>query len=611
MEFDQLRKKAFSLPLKPGVYIMKSAKSEVIYVGKAKALRNRVSSYFINTRKSVKVAAMVAHVDDFDFIITNSELEALMLENSLIKRHQPHYNILLKDDKGYPFIRVDLTQPYPRFEIAMKKLEDNARYFGPYGGRTVAYEVINTLRDTFCLPDCSRRFPRDIGKQRPCINYQMKRCVGVCAGMPPEEYRRLIEEAVCLLCGKSEHLVRSLQAEMEQAAENLQFEQAARLRDRIQALRRLKEKQKVVSGDFPDTDVVAIHSTGARSCAAVLHYMDGTLMSKDVTMLDGIEDADLSEAMESFVQQYYRGRPIIPAEVALSCEIENAELLMQWLSEAAGRKVTVRTPKRGDKYALVRMAMENARDEAQRAETAKERMTYLGTALQKALGLDTPPRRIEAYDMSHTDGGDTVGAMVVFEQFKPRKSEYRKFKIRQDTAGDDCLAMAETLQRRFQRLLNADPGFSQMPDLLLIDGGTAQVQAVAAVIRPMGITCPIRGMVKDDRHRTRAAVDEAGRELSIASEPAVFTFVGTVQEEVHRFVIRYHRTLRDGKVTGSSLDAIPRIGVTRRKLLLRHFRTISAVREATFEELSAVLPSDAALSVYEYFHDETNEESEL
>ena len=602
MEYLELRKKAYSLPLKPGVYQMKDAAGKIIYVGKAKKLRNRVSSYFINEGgHGIKTETMVSHVFDFDVIITSTEWEALVLENTLIKLHKPKYNILLKDDKGYPFIRVDTRLPYPRFSVVPRIGEDGAKYFGPYAGRRVAFSVIDTVNDTFRLPTCTRSFPKDIGKQRPCLNFQLGKCLGVCANADYDEYRSSFDSAIELLSGKYEETAKKLQKEMEDAAEALEFELAARLRDRLAALKKIGDRQKVVAAKAPDTDIVAFYPGEVKSAAAVLHYFGGTLFAKDVHITDAASREDAPEILDAFLRQFYTEAAFIPGEILCWPPLEDSELMEKWLSEVAGH--SVRLPKAGrERKKFIDMAMLNARDEAERAAQRSARQSRLPQMLKDMLGLDKKPVRIEAYDISNTAGGETVGGMVVFEDGKPKKSDYRKFKIEDIEGQNDYAAMAQVLTRRFRHYLDGDEKFSKMPDLLLIDGGEGHVHAAREAINAIGVNCEIRGMVKDDHHRTRAIVCEDGSEVWIKTNQNVFSFIGTVQEEVHRFAIGYHRQLRGKTTQGSELDKIEGIGPARRTALLTRYKSIDAIRKAELSDLELTLPKPAALAVYEYFH---------
>ncbi|MCI6909115.1 MAG: excinuclease ABC subunit UvrC [Eubacteriales bacterium] len=603
MDLEALREKANMCPQKPGVYRMIDASGVVIYVGKAKNLKNRVTQYFQNPETQwIKTRRLVSHIDRFETIVTDTELEALVLENTLIKHYQPKYNILLKDDKGYPFICFDPKADYPRLMLSAQA-DAGKRCFGPYGGRTIAHEVIDIVQETLKLPNCSRRFPRDIGRERPCLRRHLGRCIGVCeGGVSKEQYHALLEEAALLLEGRCDELTASLGVEMERAAEALDFERAAFLRDRLQAVERLDRRQKVVAAHVPDADVVCLYNGASRACIAVLHYVEGTLLGKDQTLLPVCEDdEDAADTLSQFVTQYYRDRPMLPREVLLSQETPDAALLGDYLTKLAGRRVYVLFPQRGEKRRLLEMAMENAREEA-RIATLKEEKTGRGLALlQTALGMENAPYRLEAYDISHTAGEETVGGMVVFEGGKPRKSAYRKFRLERE-APDDYASIAEVLRRRLARAAEGDEKFLPLPDVLLIDGGEQHAQTARRVLEETGVKIPVLGMVKDDHHRTRALVEPDGREIGIRTQPALFTLIGTIGEEVHRFAIGYHRTLRDKKVRKSALDGIPGVGEARKSALIRKFGSVKAIRAASEDELASVVPKNTAAAVYARLH---------
>ena len=599
---ETLSEKANKLPLLPGVYIMLDAHGEVIYVGKAKKLKNRVSSYF-HGEHLPKVAAMVEKVADFNVIVAGSEFEALVLENSLIKRHKPHYNILLKDDKGYPFVHVDMKSDYPAMSIVSRAGKDGARYFGPYGGRGQTREIISTVSKALLLPDCSRRFPRDIGKERPCLNYHMGACAGWCReGSSAEDYRRRMEQAVLILDGKSEELIAQLTQQMEQAAEDLRFEVAAELRDRLRAIAQLANRQRVISTVFADTDAVGF-CRGAKSCFTVLHFIDGDLAGKDAEMLDEPLEED-AEAVSGLVRQYYAARSgALPKTILLPCEIEDREELETLLNEQGGRRVHLETPKRGERLRLVESASVNAREEILRRTTAAQRRSKTLEWLQKALELENFPRRIEAFDISNLKDSGIVAGMTVHVDGKPVRKDFRRFRIRELRQQDDYASMRQAVQRRFQRYLDGDEHFSPLPDLLLIDGGERHAAVAEEALRELGLELPVFGMVKDDRHRTRALVTSGGREIGIQSNPAVFALVGNIQEETHRWSVEYQRLLRQ-EAYGSSLDKIPGVGPRRRDELVRAFKSVRAIREASEEALCAVVSKNTAKAVYEFFHRE-------
>ena len=604
MTKSELKEKALSLPLAPGVYIMQDKSNEVIYVGKAKKLKNRVSQYFVDTvTHSPKTRLMVSKVDHFDVIIAASEFEALVLECSLIKRYMPKYNILLKDDKGFPYLRLDLREPYPVLTLASRVKEDGAKYFGPYGGRFLTQKVIDTLRLTFKIPGCSKTFPKDIGKERPCLNYQMNNCDGWCRGTPDQaEYRSRMQQIQSLLSGNYKSVANQIREEMLRASEDLEFERAAQLRDRMTAIEALGQKQLVTAGRMADTDAIGYYQTEAKGCFAVLHYVDGNLVDKEYEILPLADSPE--EAISSLTKQYYLTRGAAPKQILLPMEIEDAELFEQLLLRDLNKKVRIRVPQRGDSTRLVDLAMQNAREEAERITTKEERMRGVLSLLQQMLGLDQQPRRMESYDISNISGTDIVASMVVFTDGKPTKSDYRHFKLEGLEDQDDYASMRQVLRRRFVHFQAGDKGFDTAPDLLLIDGGVNHARGVREELERMGIRIPIFGMVKDDRHRTRALVTSEGQEIGISTQQSVFSLIGTIQEETHRFAITYHRKLRSKRIKGSTLDKIPGIGEKRREELLKRFKTISAIRVATLAELQQILPKDAANAVYEYFHKE-------
>lgn len=602
---DTLSEKANNLPLLPGVYIMLDEHGEVIYVGKAKKLKNRVSSYF-HGEHLPKVAAMVEKVRDFNVIVAGSEFEALVLENSLIKRHKPKYNILLKDDKGYPFVRLDIRTEYPRLKLVGRQTKDGARYFGPFGGRSQTYEIIETIQKALLLPQCNKTFPRDIGKERPCLNYQMGVCAGWCRGDPDaEEYRRRIAQAVLILEGKSEELTAELKEKMELAAEELRFEYAAELRDRLRAVESLANKQRVISTAFADTDAVGF-VRGAKSCFAVLHFVNGDLVGKDVIMLDEPLEDD-SEAVADLVLQYYTAhRGGWPKSVLLPCEIDAREALEELLSEESGRRIYIDTPKRGERMRLIESARLNAREEIQRRTTAAQRTSKTLEWLQKALELDVFPKRIEAFDVSNLGDTGIVAAMTVHVDGKPLKRAYKKFRIKDMPIRDDYASMHQAVYRRFKHYVDGDESFSPLPELLLIDGGENHAKEAVNALASLGLSVPTYGMVKDDRHRTRALITPDGHEIGISSNPAVFALVGRIQEETHRFAIEYQRALRnEGYV--SQLEKIPGVGAKRRAELLKYFKSVKAVKEASIDQLRLVVPKNTALAIYDYFHSETGD----
>ena len=582
MTFDELKEKAHALPLKPGVYIMQDAKNVVIYVGKAKALKNRVSQYFANLASHTeKTRAMVSQIDHFDVIVADSEFEALVLENSLIKRHQPRYNILLKDDKGYPYIRLTVKEEYPKFSLANKAAEDGARYFGPYGSRGNTQNIIDALRVALKLPSCNKKFPRDIGRERPCLNYHMGQCDGYCRkDMDQSRYREAIDQAVRLLEGKFQEVGDELKAEMELAAEELRFEKAAELRDRYKAIELLGKRQKVVAGSLADTDVVGFHKgETTKSCFVVLHFVEGELAAKDWDLIDTPMEEEIADILSALVRQYYGGRGNLPRQILLPCELEDEVPLMRMLSEDAGRKVELVTPQRGAKMDLIRLANKNAVEEVERWTTREERQSKLMELLGKLLDLEEPPRRIESYDISNQGADDIVASMVVYVNARPLKRDYRHFKLKDMDGPDDYASMEQVLTRRFKRYLEGDEKFADKPDLLLIDGGVNHANVAVKVLEELGLSIPVFGMVKDDRHRTRALVTPEGKEIGIQGNQAIFSLIGQIQEETHRFAIEFHRQQQNQRVRASVLDQIPGVGEKRRSDLLRHFKSIKKINE--------------------------------
>ena len=609
MTFEELKDKALSLPLEPGVYLMQDKSGQIIYVGKAKKLKNRVSQYFQNTASHTpKTRRMVSQIDHFDVIVAASEFEALVLECSLIKRHMPKYNILLKDDKGYPYLRVDMRDEYPTMELVSRVMGDGASYFGPYGGRFVTQRVIDTIRLTLKLPGCSKKFPRDLGKERPCLNYHMNNCDAWCQlSRSPAEYRARMEQAMLLLQGKYTELSDSLREKMLAAADSLDFEQAAMLRDRLRAVASLGQKQLVTAGSMANTDVIGYYQSEAKACFAVLHYVDGNLLDKEYEILQPADSEE--DAISTLVKQYYLARGAAPKVILLPRLMEDAALFEELLYQNLQKKVHIRTPQRGDNVRLVDLAQKNAREEAERVTTKAERAAGTLGLLQSMLGLDTPLHRLESYDISNIAGTDMVASMVVFIDGRPSKQNYKRFKIEGLDDQNDYAAMQQVLRRRLTHFKNGDAGFDERPDALLIDGGIEHANAVLQVLNELGLAIPTFGMVKDNRHRTRALVTPQGDEISISATPAVFALIGTIQEETHRFAITYHHTLRSRRVRGSKLEEIPGIGQKRRETLLKTFKSMRAIENASLTALEDAIGKAAGQAVYDYFHIKREEET--
>ena len=607
MTFDQLKEKALTLPLAPGVYIMRDKNDKVIYVGKAKKLKNRVSQYFQDTAShSPKTRIMVSHIHHFDVIVAASEFEALVLECSLIKRYLPKYNILLKDDKGYPYLRLNMKDVYPRITLISKPADDGAEYFGPYGSRTVTHNVMEALRLTLKLPGCSRQFPRDVGKDRPCLNYHMNQCLGWCQqDRTCTQYREVMEQARQLMQGNYKGVSDQLKEQMLAAADALEFEQAARLRDRRNAVEALGKKQLVTAISLADTDVIGYGQSEAKACFAVLHFSNGNLLDKDYEIIPLPDKKE--EAVSSLLKQFYLSRGMAPKTVLLPFAVEDSELFAELMEQQFGRKTKIRIPQRGDNLRLVELANKNAEEEAQRETGKEERVNGTLVLLGKMLSVDIP-ERIESFDISNISGTDIVASMVVFCSGKPSKKDYKRFKIEGLTQQDDYASMEQVLRRRFTHYLQKDSGFEIMPDLLLIDGGITHARVAQETLRSLELRCPVFGMVKDDRHRTRALVTPEGDEIAIDAQQTIFSFIGTIQEETHRFAINYHRTLRSKRLRYSELDTIPGIGPKRKQELLRQFKSLTAIGQATLPELERYLPRDAAAAVYHHFHKENQQE---
>ncbi len=603
MTFEQLKDKALSLPLAPGVYILKDKTDKVIYVGKAKKLKNRVSQYFQDTASHTpKTRLMVSHIDHFDVIVAASEFEALVLECSLIKRHMPKYNILLKDDKGYPYLRLNRKDEYPQISLVNKISDDGAEYFGPYGSRGVTNSLLEAVKQTLKLPACHKQFPRDIGKDRVCLNYHMNQCAGWCQpGKTQQEYRQRMEQARQLLLGNYKAVADELKGQMLAAAENLEFELAAGLRDRLNAVEALGQKQLVTAGTLADTDVIGYAQTETKACFAVLHFSGGNLLDKDHEILSLPDEP--AEAVSSLLKQYYLSRGLAPKRVLLPFALEDGELFEELLGQQFGRRPHLHIPQRGDNVRLVELANKNAYEEARRLTDKEERLSGTLTLLGKMLSME-PPGRVESFDISNISGTDIVASMVVFQDGKPKKSEYKRFKIENLPGQDDYASMAQVITRRFTHYKAGDKGFAEKPDLLLIDGGVTHACTAVEALKTLGLSFPVFGMVKDDRHRTRALVTPEGEQIAIDANQSVFALIGSIQEETHRFAITYHRKLRSKRLKYSALDNIPGIGPKRKQELLKSFKSVTAISQAGLAELERLLPRDAAMAVYRHFRED-------
>ncbi|MFI3254022.1 MAG: excinuclease ABC subunit UvrC [Eubacteriales bacterium] len=607
---EQLRDKAHSLPRLPGVYLMLDSKEKVIYVGKAKSLRNRVSQYFqTKGQDEVKTRALVSQIADFQVIVLGTEFEALVLESSLIKRHQPKYNILLKDSKGYPYIRLSIGEAYPKFSLVShigKETAAQAKYFGPYGSRHNTQAIIHALQTALGLPSCSRKFPRDIGKERPCLNHHMGKCSGHCRHQTGIAlHQEAITQAVSLLEGKEKELEKRLSTQMEEAAEALRFEEAAALRDRLQSIKLLSTRQKVVASCLSDTDVIGFASAINKSAFVVLHYYQGELLEKDLEIISTpLEEEE--ESIPALLREYYGVRSEMPKEILLPCDIAYEDSLERMFSQQVGHKITFLTPQRGAKVEILQLAQKNAKEELERITTKEEKEQKNLSLLGKILGLPSPPRRIESYDISNQGDADIVASMVVYQDGKKKPSAYRKFKLQNMSGPDDYAAMSQVLQRRFHRLEEGDTAFAEPPDLLLMDGGIGHLHIAQEVLKEKKLNIPVFGMVKDNRHRTRALVCHSGDEIGLTQHPSIFALIGQIQEETHRVAITFHRQQRSKSVQGSLLDNITGVGKSRRALLLKEFGSVKKIRSATVEQLEAHVPQKVAKEIYEYFQKENH-----
>ncbi|MCR4615998.1 MAG: excinuclease ABC subunit UvrC [Clostridiales bacterium] len=610
-DLARLRKKAMKLPLLPGVYLMKNSQGQIIYVGKAKALKNRVSQYFgSQNNHSLKVRKMVENVDDFDFIVTDSEFEALVLECSLIKLHTPKYNILLKDDKGYHYIKVTKGD-WPVISAAKQVLDDGADYIGPYTSSFAVSNSVDEALKIFKLPQCGKVFPRDIGKGRPCLNYHISQCCAPCSGkVSCKEYNDAVNDALKFLKnGGGSDTVKRMETEMQEAAEALDFERAAKLRDRIASIKKMTEKQKVMANIHREQDVFAVVCEREKACMSVLRFTGGRLFDSEHFIIDRPED--LADARRELLQSFYSMRTNIPKNIVVDGDVEDSELLCEWLSETSGHKVTITVPLRGEQVQLVEMCRKNASENLFQSMGRKNRDSAALKELAELLGLQSPPDYIEAYDISHFAGSDNVAGMVVFKDGVPYRSAYKRFAIKGFEGQNDYKSMREVISRRFQRYLDGGDrgkGFDKLPDLILLDGGLGQVNAVKPVLQEMGLDIPLYGMVKDSRHRTRA-ISSSGGELELNAKHQAFVLVTKIQDEVHRFAITYHRTKHKKSTVSTTLTSIEGIGEARAKALLRHFKTMTAIRGAEVGEIAGVkgMNEKAARAVYAAFHpdDET------
>ncbi|MBO6107453.1 MAG: excinuclease ABC subunit UvrC [Stomatobaculum sp.] len=597
------------LPPSPGVYIMHDRHDEIIYVGKAISLRNRVRQYFQSSRgKSAKILQMVSRIERFEYIVTDSELEALVLENNLIKENRPRYNTMLRDDKTYPYIKVTVREPFPRIFMTRQLKKDKAKYFGPFSSAGAVRDTLDLMYRVFRLRNCSRVLPRDIGKERPCLNYHIHQCGAPCSGfISPEEYRKNVDAALEFLNGRFDPVLERLKNEMAQAAEGMEFERAAELRDLLRSVEHVAQKQKITSEGMEDRDIIALARDEREAVVQVFFVREGRMMGREHHYLHVAVEEDSAEIVESFVKQFYSGTPFLPREIWLQQPLPDEQLLTEWLSEKRGSKVTLKVPKKGQKERMMELAERNAATvlEKDRERLKREEAKSVGAVqeIEKLTGL-RDIHRMEAFDISNISGVESVGSMVVFEDGRPKKSDYRKFRIRTVTGPDDYASMREVLTRRLTHSLEQkDDHFMKLPDLIMMDGGRGQVNIALGVLKELDLDIPVCGMVKDDRHRTRA-LWYSDAEVPIDTHSEGFRLVTRIQDEAHRFAIEYHRSLRSKDQVKSVLDDIPGIGAVRRRALMRYFEGIDAIREADEAELRAVpeMNAAAAKAVYEYFH---------
>ena len=616
----QIEEELKKLPHKPGVYIMRDDRDVILYVGKAVDLHNRVRSYFReNIGRGPMIDKMVSLIARFEYIVTDSELEALVLENNLIKENSPKYNTLLKDDKTYPYIKVTVGEEYPRILFSRTMKKDKSKYFGPYSSASAVKDTIELLNKLFFLRTCNRSLPRDIGKDRPCLNYHIKQCLAPCQGyVSREQYREQVDAALEFLNGNYNVILKDLEEKMKSAAEAMAFEEAARYRDLYNSVRQVAQKQKITEGVGEDKDIIALYQDETEAVVQVFFVRDGKLIGREHYYMTNVSENSKPGILEDFVKQFYAGTPFIPRELMLQYEIADGKLIEKWLSDRRGSRVYLRVPKIGSKEKLVELAAQNAklilnqdreklkREEGRTIGAVKEIASLLGLS-----GID----RMEAYDISNINGFENVGSMVVYEKGRPKRSDYRKFKIKSVSGPDDYACMREVLTRRFlhgmeeSRLLQEKDmdqeygSFTKFPDLLLMDGGRGQVNIALSVLKELNISIPVCGMVKDDNHRTRGLYFN-NVELPIDTRSEGFKLITRIQDEAHRFAIEYHRSLRSKGQVKSVLDDIPGVGPARRKALMRHFKSLEDIGKASVEELLQLpeMNRGSAEAVYDFFH---------
>ena len=597
------------LPAKPGVYLMHNSKDEIIYVGKAIKLCNRVRQYFQDSRNlSVKIQHMVKNVAYFEYIITDSELEALVLENNLIKEHHPKYNTKLKDDKGYPYIKVTVNEEFPRIMLARKMKADGGKYFGPYTSAGAVNDTIELLRKIFKIRTCNRRLPKDTGKDRPCLYYQIKQCDAPCQGyISKEEYAKQIEETIKFLNGNYKQVAKMLQGKMQKASDELEFEQAMEYRDLLKSIERIMDRQKINTYAFEDRDIIAMAQDDKDVVVSIFFIRQGKLLGREHFHMEADEESSKEEVLGAFVKQFYAGTPYLPGEIFLEHDISEKEIIEEWLSKKRGAKVHFKIPVRGQKHKMVEMAKENAQNvlRMDREKIKREERRTIGAVheIEELLGMEGL-NRMEAFDISNISGFESVGSMVVYEKGKPKRSDYRKFKIKWVQGPNDYASMEEVLTRRFTHEGKDEfDSFSILPDLILMDGGRGQVNIALKVLEELGINIPECGMVKDDHHRTRGLYYN-NAEIPVDAGSEGFRLITRIQDEAHRFAIEFHRSLRSKEQVHSLLDDIPGIGETRRKALMRKFKSLENIRDASLEELTETesMNAGSAQQVYDFFH---------
>lgn len=601
---DELKK----LPAKPGVYLMHGEKDEIIYVGKAVSLRNRVRQYFQASRnKGAKIDQMVTHIRRFEYIVTDSELEALVLECNLIKEHRPKYNTMLMDDKGYPFIKVTVNEAYPRVMLARTMQKDKAKYFGPFTSAGAVKDTIELVQKLYCIRTCNRNLPKDTGKERPCLNYHIKQCKAPCQGYISEaEYRKSIDGVIRFLNGHYDSVLEELESKMLEASESMEFERAIEYRELINSVKQIAQKQKITDSRGEDRDIIGLAKDLEDAVVQIFFIRGGRLIGRDHFFFRNAGAASKKELLNTFIKQFYAGTPFIPAEVMVQEEVEEQELLEQWLSKRREHKVHIRVPKKGEKEKLVELARKNAalilNTDKERLKREEGRTIGAVKELESLLGLKNVIR-MEAFDISNTSGFASVGSMVVYEKGKPKRTDYRKFKIKSVEGPNDYASMEEVLTRRFRRGLDDSEGFSVFPDLIMMDGGRGQVNIAIDVLKKMGINIPVCGMVKDDNHRTRGLYFE-NTEIPIDRNSEAFKLITRIQDEAHRFAIEFHRKLRSQGQVHSILDDIPGVGTVRRKALMKYFACIEDIKKASLEELKNIpsMNEKSAKEVYSFFH---------